>query len=137
VSHAVRLRRFVAWLLNSLALVGLFLAALGLYVTLAHLVELRRREIAIRIAVGASRRQVGGLVARHGLLIASAGLLPGMLLAIAAGRVTRSFLFGISAFDGRTAAATLLGFCVLALLASWIPTARAARTDAQLALRDE
>jgi predicted permease len=137
VSHEVRLRRFVAWLLNSLALVGLFLAALGLYVTLAHLVELRRREIAIRIAVGASRRQVGGLVARHGLSIASAGLLPGMVLAIAAGRVTRSFLFGISAFDGRTAATTLLGFFALALLASWIPMARAARTDALLALRDE
>jgi predicted permease len=137
VSHSVRLRRFVAWLVNSFALVGLLLAALGLYVTLAHLVELRRREIAIRIAVGASRSNVRGLFARHGLLVASAGLLPGMLLAMTAGRVTRSFLFGISSFDTRTVVATLLGFFVLALLASWIPTARAARTDALLALRDE
>ncbi len=137
VSHAVRLRRFVAWLLDSFALVGLLLAALGLYVTLAQLVELRRREIAIRIAVGASRGHVRGLFARHGLSIAAVGLLPGLLLAITAGRVTRSFLFGISAFDGQTVAATLLGFFVLAFLASWIPTARAARTNPLLALRDE
>jgi predicted permease len=137
VSHAVRLRRFVAWLLNGFALVGLSLAALGLYVALAHLVELRRREIAIRLAVGASRSSVRRLFARHGLWVASAGLLPGMLLAMAAGRVTSSFLFGISAFDTRTVSATLLGFVVLALLASWIPTARAARADVLLVLRDE
>ncbi len=137
VSHAARLRRFVAWLLNSFALVGLLLAALGLYVTLAQLVELRRREIAIRLAVGASRSHVRRLFARHGLVVASAGLVPGMLLAMAAGRVTRSFLFGISAFDTRTVAATLLGFVVLALLASWIPSLRAARADVLLVLRDE
>jgi putative ABC transport system permease protein len=137
LSHFVRLRRFVAWLLNSFALLGLLLAALGLYVTLAHLVELRRREIAIRIAVGASRSNVRGLIARHGLLVASAGLLPGMLLAMIAGRVTRSFIFGISSFDTQTVAATLFGFVVLALLASWIPIARAARTDTLLALRGE
>jgi predicted permease len=137
VSHAVRLRRFVAWLLNSFALVGLFLAALGLYATLAHLVELRRREIAIRIAIGASPGAVRRLFALHGLSIASIGLLPGMLLAMAAGRLTRSFLFGIREFDGRTVGATLLGFFALAFLASWVPTARAARTNALMALRDE
>ncbi len=137
VSRSVRLRRFVAWLLNSFAVVGLLLAALGLYVTLAHLVERRRREIAIRIAVGASRGHVRGLFARHGLWIASSGLAPGMLLAIAAGRVTRSFVFGIGAFDTQTVAATLAGFLVLALLASWIPTVRAARADVLLVLRDE
>jgi predicted permease len=137
VSHSVRLRRFVAWLLNSFALVGLLLAALGLYATLAHLVELRRREIAIRMAVGASRGHVRGLFARHGLLVASAGLLPGIGLALIAGRVTSSFLFGIGAFDMQTIAATLLGFLVLALLASWIPTARAARANVLLVLRDE
>jgi putative ABC transport system permease protein len=137
VSHAVRLRRFVAWLLNSFAMAGLVLAALGLYATLAHLVELRRREVAIRIAVGASHGSVRRLFARHGLLIASAGLLPGMLLALVAGRVTRSFLFGISSFDALTVAVTLLGFFVLALLASWIPIARATRADVLVALRDE
>jgi ABC-type antimicrobial peptide transport system permease subunit len=69
--------------------------------------------------------------------MASAGLFPGLLLAIAAGRVTRSFLFGVGSFDAPTVAATLLGFFVLALLASWIPTARAARVDPLIALRDE
>jgi putative ABC transport system permease protein len=137
VSHSVRLRRFVAWLLNSFAVAGLVLAALGLYVTLAHLVELRRREIAIRLAVGASRSDVRALFVRHGLWVASAGLLPGLMLAMIAGRVTSSFLFGIDAFDARTVGVTLLGFFLLALLASWIPTARAARGDALLVLRDE
>jgi ABC-type lipoprotein release transport system permease subunit len=60
-----------------------------------------------------------------------------MGLALIAGRVTSSFLFGISAFDMQTIAATLLGFLVLALLASWIPTARAARANVLLVLRDE
>ncbi len=137
VSHTVRLQRFAAWLLNSFALAGLLLAALGLYATLAHLVELRRREVAIRVAVGASRGDVRKLFARHGIAMASAGLFPGLLLAIAAGRVTRSFLFGVGSFDAPTVAATLLGFFVLALLASWIPTARAARVDPLIALRDE
>jgi predicted permease len=137
VSHSVRLQRFAAWLLNSFALAGLLLAALGLYATLAHLVVLRRREVAIRIAVGASRGDVRKLFARHGALIASAGLFPGMLLAVAAERVTRSFLFGISSFDMPNVAATLLGFFALALLASWIPMARVVRVDPLVALRDE
>lgn len=137
VARSVRLRRFVAWILDSFAGVGLLLAALGLYGTLAHAVELRRREIAIRLAVGARPRSVQGLFARHGVLIASAGLVPGMLLAAAAGWVTRSFLFGIGLFDLGTTSLTLAGFVVLALLASWVPAARAARSDLLLALRDE
>jgi putative ABC transport system permease protein len=137
VSRSVRLRRFVAWLLSSFAVVGLLLAALGLYGTLAHAVELRQREIAIRLAVGALPRSVRGLFARHGMLIASAGLLPGMLLAMAAGRITKSFLFGIGFFDTWTVTSTLLGFVALAVLASWIPAARAARADPLLALREE
>jgi putative ABC transport system permease protein len=137
VSRSVRLRRFVAWLLNTFAVVGLLLAALGLYGTLAHAVELRRREIAIRLAVGAQPRSVQGLFARRGVSIASAGLLPGGLLAVAAGWVTRGFLFGIGVFDPWTVTTTLAGFVALAVLASWIPAARAARADPLLVLRDE
>jgi putative ABC transport system permease protein len=137
VARSVRVRRFIAWLLNSFAIVGLLLAALGLYGTLAHAVELRQREIAIRLAVGALPRSVRGLFARHGLLIASAGLLPGILLAVAAGRITKSFLFGIGFFDAWTVIITLLGLAALAVLASWIPAARAAHADPLVALRDE
>jgi putative ABC transport system permease protein len=137
VQDSLRLRRFVAWLLNSFAFTGVLLAMLGLYGTLAHLVELRRREIAIRMALGASPRSVRSLVARHSLYIALGGLFPGAIFSFLAIRATQSFLFGISPLDGWTVAATLLGFFALALLASWIPVMRATRINALLALREE
>jgi len=137
VSHAVRVRRFVAWLVNGFAVVGLVLAALGLSVTLAHVVEGRRREIAIRMALGASRRRVQARFARHGAMIASAGLLPGLLLALIASQVTGSFLFGIRSLDIPSVLVTLGGFFVLAVLASWLPTVRAGRADPIMLLRDE
>ena len=137
VSRSVRLRRFVAGLLNIFAAMGLLIAAVGLYGTLAHAVQLRRREIAIRLALGAHSASIRGRIALRGVLVASAGLLPGMVLGIGAGRMTRSFLFGTGPLDTRTVAITLLGFVLLTVLASWIPTARAARIDALAALRDE
>ena len=137
VQDSLRMRRFVAWLLNGFAFTGLFLAALGLYGTLAYLVELRRREIAIRMALGASANRVRSLIARHSLFIALGGIGPGAVLSFLAIRVTRSFLFDISPFDGWTVAATFLGFFALAFVASWIPVMRATRVDALLALRDE
>ena len=137
ILDSVKLRRFVAWLLNGFAFTGLLLAALGLYGTLAYLVELRRREIAIRMALGASANSVRSLIARHSLFIALGGLIPGALFSFLAIRVTRSFLFDISPFDGWTVAATFLGFFALAFVASWIPVMRATRVDALLALRDE
>jgi len=137
VSQSVRVRRFVAYLLGSFALVGLLLAALGLYGALAQLVRLRQREFAIRIAVGASACELRKLVVGHSLLIASAGLLPGLFLAFAAGRAVRSFLFGIESFDPWTITFTAVGFFALALIASWIPALRAMRIDPMAALRHE
>ena len=137
IRESVKLRRFVAWLLDSFAFVGVLLAALGLYGTLAHLLELRRREIAIRMALGASAANVRSLIVRHSLSIALTGLIPGLLLSFFAIRATRSFLFGISMLDGWTLAATALAVFALALTASWIPVARAARVNALAALREE
>lgn len=137
ISDSVKVRRFVAWLLDSFALIGLLLAALGLYGTLAYLVELRRREIAIRMALGASAGSVRSLIARHSLSIALTGIVPGVLLSFFAIRATRSFLFGISMLDAGTLAATALAVFVLALVASWIPVIRAARINALAALREE
>lgn len=137
ILDSVKLRRFVAWLLDSFAFVGLLLAALGLYGTLAHLVELRRREIAIRIALGASTRNVRTLIARYSLSLALTGLVPGILLSVLAIRATRSFLFGISPLDPVNIAATVLPVLALALAASWIPVSRAARVNALTALHEE
>lgn len=137
ILDSVKLRRFVAWLLNGFALAGVLLAALGLYGTLAHLVELRRREIAIRMALGASARSIRSLIARHSLSILFSGLIPGVVLSLFALRATRSFLFGISPLDAWTIAVTAIVFVALALAASWIPVMRATRVNVLAALHEE
>lgn len=137
ILDSVKLRRFVAWLLDSFAFVGLLLAALGLYGALAHLVELHRREIAIRMALGASTGNVRALIARHSLSIALIGLISGVALSVLAIRSARSFLFGISPLDPETIAFTVTAVFALALAASSIPIARAARVNALAALREE
>lgn len=137
VSHSVRVRRFVVYLLGIFAFVGLLLATLGLYGALAQLVALRQREFAIRVAVGASASDIRRLVAGHSLLIGSAGLLPGIFLAFAAVHVVKSFLFGIRSFDPWTITITAFGFFALALFASWSPTMRATWADPMATLRHE
>lgn len=137
ISDSVKLRRFVAWLLDSFALVGVLLAALGLYGALAHLVELRRREIAIRMALGASARSVRSLIARHSASVVLMGLALGGAFSFLAIRAVRSFLFGISPLDLWTVAATVVGLFVIAAAASWIPVMRATRVNALAALREE
>lgn len=137
VSHSLRVRRFVALVLGAFAAVGVLLAGCGLYGTLAYAVERRRREIAIRLAVGASSGSLGRLFARRGLLIACAGLAAGLLLAILAAAIVRNFLFGVGPLDSWTIVATLCGFGLLTLCATWIPAARAARGDVLPVLRAE
>src|SRR5208282_904460 len=137
IMDSVKLRRFVAWLLDSLALVGLALAALGLYGTLAYLVQLRRREIAIRMAFGATARDIASLVARYSLSLALAGLVSGAILSIVAALATRSFLFGIGALDPWTIACTSAGLFAIGVIATWSPVVQAARVSALGTLRDE
>jgi predicted permease len=137
IMDSVKLRRFVAWLVNGFALVGLILAALGLYGTLAYLVQLRGREIAIRMAFGATPAVVARLVARYSMSLALAGLIPGALLCLLAGRFTQSFLFGVAPLDLWTMAATAAGLVLLVAFASWSPVARAATVDTLAILHDE
>ncbi|HEV2198080.1 MAG TPA: ABC transporter permease [Candidatus Acidoferrum sp.] len=137
ILDSVKLRRFVAWLLNSFALVGLTLAALGLYGTLAYLVQLRRREIAIRMALGATPPDVARLVAQYSLSLALAGLIPGVLLCAFAERLTQSFLFHVTPFDLSILMPTALGLLVLVAIATWSPVAQAAAVNTLTTLHDE
>jgi putative ABC transport system permease protein len=137
VADSVKLRRFVAWLLNTFAFVGLALAALGLYGTLAYFVQLRRREIAIRMAFGATARDVATLIGRHSLLLALSGLVPGLALAAAAGFATRSFLFGIRFLDPWTVAFTAAGLLMIGVIASFSPIVQAVRVSTLATLREE
>lgn len=137
IMDSVKLRRFVAWLLNSFAVVGLILAALGLYGTLAYLVQLRRREIAIRMALGATPSIVARLVTRYSLSLLLAGLIPGVLLCIFAARMTQSFLFHLAPYDPSILMPTGLGLLALVAIATWSPVAQAARVNTLTMLHEE
>lgn len=137
ILDSVKLRRFVAWLLNSFAVVGLTLAALGLYGTLAYLVQLRRREIAIRMALGATPPDVARLVARYSLSLVLAGLIPGVLLCVVAARMTQTFLFRVAPYDFSILMPTALGLLALVAIATWSPVAQAAGVNTLTTLHDE
>jgi len=137
IMDSVKLRRFVAWLLNSFALIGVILAALGLYGTLSYLVQLRRREFAIRTAFGATPRDVAALVARHSAALVLAGLVLGANLCALAARATAGFLFGVASLDPWTIACTAIGLVVLVAVATGPPIARATGIDALETLREE
>lgn len=122
---------------GGLGLVALLLALLGIYGVTAFDVTQRTREIGVRVAVGAQRRHVLALVLRHGLVLASCGVVVGSLAAVAATRLLRGLLYGVQPADG-VALGGAAGLLVLAaLLASWIPARRALRLDPVLALRSE
>lgn len=137
VGEALAPARFGALLLALFAAVALALAAVGIYGTIAYAVAQRTREIGIRMALGAARRDVLALMVGRMLLPAAAGLLLGLGGAAALTRVLSSLLYGVGATDPATFAAVAALLAAVALLASWIPARRAARVDPMVALRNE
>jgi putative ABC transport system permease protein len=127
--------RFSAVLYVSFAGVALFLAAVGIYGVMAFAVAQRTHEIGLRMALGAGRTQVLGLVLREGMALAVAGLAVGLAGAWFVGRAMQSMLYGTGAIDFTalgTVAAVLL---ISALLACWLPARRATTVDPMIALR--
>ena len=114
-----------------------FLAALGLYGVLACAVTQRTREIGIRIALGAERGMVMGLVVGQGLRLAASGVAIGIIAAMLLGRFIESQLFEVRSFDPLTIGATVCALMAAALLASWLPARRAMRADPAVTLRCE
>jgi putative ABC transport system permease protein len=129
--------RFFAVLLAAFALSGIALAAIGIYGVIAYTVAQRTNEIGVRVALGASRPDVLRLVVVDGMKLAVAGTLLGMAGAAALTRFMSSLLFAVTASDPLTFAATALGVCVVALLASYLPARAALRVDPLRALRAE
>lgn len=123
--------------LVTFALAGLLLAALGIYGVLAYAVALRTREIGIRIAVGAERRHVIGMVMGEGIRLIAAGILLGMMAAFWLVRLLQNKLYEVGAHDPWVAAAVVLLLMIAGLVACWLPAHRAARVDPLVALRAE
>jgi len=130
-------RRFAMLLLDSFAILALLMASLGLYGVISYLVERRTRELGIRIALGAQRRNVLRLVLSDGLKMAVAGVAAGLLAAFGLTRLLTGMVYGVSATDPATFAAIAILLIVVALLASYLPARRATRVDPLTALRYE
>jgi putative ABC transport system permease protein len=137
VSRSVAARSQMFTLLGLFAVAALGLAALGLYGVLAHAVALRRREIGIRMALGAQRSDVLRLILRNGMRLTLLGVVLGLAGAFALTRVLRNQLYEVGTTDPLTFAAVGLLLMIVALLACWLPARRAAKVDPMVALRQE
>lgn len=127
--------RFGAVLLGAFALLGLVLAIIGIYAVLAYTVSLRTRELGIRMALGAVRREVVALIMRRAMILATWGAAIGLAAAWAGARLLRGLVFGISATDPLTFAAQTALILAVCALAAYLPARRASRLDPVQALR--
>ncbi|MFW6078570.1 MAG: ABC transporter permease [Gemmatimonadota bacterium] len=137
LSGAVAGPRFNMVILGTLAALALLLACIGIYGVLAYMVGRRTREIGVRIALGADRRDVVGLVVRDGLRLTALGLAIGLAGAVALGRLLSSLLFDVGPTDPATFAVVAGLVTITALAATWVPARRATRVDPIVALREE
>jgi putative ABC transport system permease protein len=116
---------------------ALLLAAMGIYGVISYLVAQRTREMGVRLALGAQRRDLLKLVLGQGLTLTMIGVAAGLALALALTRFLSSMLFGVSAADPITFTAIALILAVVALMASFLPARRAMKVDPITALRHE
>jgi putative ABC transport system permease protein len=130
-------RRFTTMLLGIFAAVGISLAIVGVYGVVSYLVAQRTQEIGVRVALGASRRDVMWLVLRQGLTTAVVGIALGLIGAWATQQMIRQLLFGVSTLDPATYVGGAMVLLVVAIAATVIPARRAMRIDPVIALRSE
>lgn len=137
ISESVGSERFSAVLLGTLAGLGLILASVGVYGVLSYGVSQRTREIGIRMALGAVRRDVLALIVGQGVRLLLVGVGLGMTAALMVTRFMSGLLFGVSARDPFTFAGVALFLAMIAILACYVPARRAAKVDPMVALRYE
>jgi predicted permease len=137
LSDASAENRMRTILLSLFALTAISLACIGLYGTVSYIVAVRHREIGLRLALGARRRQIVNRYLGQGMRVAFIGCACGLLIFAAVARLLSSMLFGISSFDPPTFLAIVLLVLTVAAAAAFIPALRAARTDPMKVLRDQ
>ncbi len=137
VSQSLAPLRMNVVLLGVFGLLALLLASIGLYGVASYSVSQRTREIGVRMALGAAPSNVLGLVLGRGLVLVGAGLVLGLLAALAAAGVMRALVVGISPRDPLTFGVTAVALGAVALLATYLPARRATRIDPLIALRTE
>jgi len=137
VAAALATPRLTGFLLSAFAAIALALAAVGIYGVLAYVVSQRTREIGIRLAIGAGRSQVLGMVLRQGLVLAGTGIAAGLIGAFALTRLMTTLLYNVRPNDPLTFAAVATALLVIALIASFLPARRATRLSPVTALRAE
>ncbi|HEY2805594.1 MAG TPA: ABC transporter permease [Gemmatimonadales bacterium] len=126
-----------AMLLSAVGALALLLAAIGIYGAMSYAVSRRVREIGVRVALGAARTDVIGLVVGRGLRMTALGIVIGLAAAMGVGQLLRSMLYGVSPRDPLTFASVGLLLALVALAACALPARRAARVDPMVALRSE
>jgi putative ABC transport system permease protein len=134
-SPSVFTRRYPMLLIGAFAAVALLLAVIGIYGVMSFSVAQRTRELGIRIALGATRREIAGIVVRDAAVLALMGAAIGIPLALALTRLLASLLYGVTARDPLTYASVAALLCAVAMAAAWLPARRATRVDPTEALR--
>jgi len=137
VSASVSQPRVQMNVLGAFAALAILLAAIGIYGVMSYAVTQRTREIGIRMALGAGRREVLNLVLRQGFTMITLGLALGLAGAMLMTRVLRTLLFGVSTTDPSVFAAIVVLLSATAWIATYLPARRATRVDPLVALRDE
>jgi putative ABC transport system permease protein len=130
-------QRLGLYLVGSFAGLAIVMVVAGLYGVLSQLVTYRRREIGVRMALGATRTSVAKLILRQGSILIGAGLATGLVLALATGRLIKGFLYEVKPLDASTYVVVTLVLTAIGLLAALIPAQRAASIQPMQALRDE
>jgi ABC-type antimicrobial peptide transport system permease subunit len=129
--------RLLAQLLGGFAGLALLLAAIGTYGVLSYMVAERRREIGIRMALGADQGSVLGQVMKQGLTLTTIGIVAGLAGALALNRLIASLLFGVQPTDAVTIIAVVATITLVAAIACALPAWRASRVDPNVVLRDD
>jgi predicted permease len=137
VDHSMAGQALIARLSSFFGLLAAFLACIGIYGMMSYAVTRRTNEIGIRMALGAEKSRVLWMVMRESLMLVGAGVLIGILAALAAGRLVSNALYGLKATDPVTIGASALALIAVAALAGYLPARRAAKVDPMVALRYE